>query len=180
MEQALIALIGILVGILLNEYFRRSNRIEVYSAKVFEKRLEVYEGLMKKICEAEADINDLLEGKSLPTKDLHNIAFEAGLRVMDYTEEHSFYLNDEIIVHAGAAFVGTGDFVKMRRGKERDDAISHFRKMLAGAKDMIRAESGMKEIDEAFRAVTKAKHTSPVIEYYRTLKQKHDRDDKRV
>ena len=180
MEQALIALLGLLTGILLNEYFRRRNRIEAYSAKVFERRLEVYEGLMKAIREAESIINDLLEDKSLPKKDRHTIAFQAGLKVMEYTDEHSFYLNDEIIVHAGAAFVGVGDLIKMAKGNERDEAIGDFRKMLVTAKDMIRAESGMKEIDQAFRTVTKAKHTSPVIEYYRKLKQERDRESQQV
>ncbi len=40
MEGALIGLAGLLIGILLNEYYRRKSRIEQYSAQVFEKKVK--------------------------------------------------------------------------------------------------------------------------------------------
>lgn len=46
MESALIALVGVLAGILLNEYFRKRNLVEVYSQKVFDKHLKVHEDLL--------------------------------------------------------------------------------------------------------------------------------------
>jgi hypothetical protein len=46
MEEALIGLLGVLVGLFVNEHFRKTNRIENYSSTVFEKRLKIYEELM--------------------------------------------------------------------------------------------------------------------------------------
>jgi xanthosine utilization system XapX-like protein len=43
MGTALIGLLGVLVGISINEWLRKRNRIETYAARVFDKRLEIYE-----------------------------------------------------------------------------------------------------------------------------------------
>lgn len=180
MEQALIGILGLIVGIVLNEYFRRRNRIEAYSTKVFERRLEAYEGLMKAIRDAEGEVNEVLDDESLDAKERHEKTFEAGLRVMEYTDEHSLFLNDEIIVHCGAAFIGVDDILNMPNGKNRTEEIDRFRTMIGDAKKMIRVESGMSEIDQAFRSVTKAKHSSSVIDSYRKLKIEHERTNKRV
>jgi hypothetical protein len=47
MNSSLIGIVGILLGILVTEYFNRRKRVEVYAQKVFEKRLEVYDTLIK-------------------------------------------------------------------------------------------------------------------------------------
>lgn len=47
MESAWIGLAGLLIGVLLGEYFHRNKRIEIYSQKVFDKRLSVHEELYK-------------------------------------------------------------------------------------------------------------------------------------
>jgi hypothetical protein len=49
MEEALIGLVGVIVGLVLSEYFRRRARLESYSSVLFAKRLGAYEILDKKI-----------------------------------------------------------------------------------------------------------------------------------
>lgn len=168
MEQALIGLVGLFIGILLNEYFRRRNRVEAYSSKVFERRLEVYEGLLAAIRKAEAEISSILDNESIPQDERQKMAFVAGLKVMEYMDAHSLYLNDEITVHCGAAFVGVADILDQREANKHQEMLRHYYEMLRSAKEMVRAESGMKAIDNAFRTVSNAKHSSPVIEYYRS------------
>ena len=174
MEQALTGLVGLLVGVLVNEYIRRRKRIEDYAAKVFEKRLDVYAALMGVIREAENDVNETLEDDSEPVDERCQQAFAAGLRVMEYCDQNSLFLNDEITVHCGAAFGGVTDIIPMEKGSERDEQVLRYRTMLGDAKAMIRAESGMTEIDRSFRAVSKANHSSAVIDYYRNAKAKRD------
>ena len=89
---------------------------------------------------------------------------------MEYCDRNSLFLNDEITVHCGATLVGVSDIVTMDEGSERGDQVSRFRSMLRDAKAMVRAESGMTEIDRSFRAVSKASHSSSVIDYYRKAK----------
>jgi len=45
MESAIVGCLGLLLGVVLGEFFRRRRRIEVYAQKVFEKRLEIHEEL---------------------------------------------------------------------------------------------------------------------------------------
>ena len=61
MTEALIGVIGLLLGILLGEYFRRGRRIELYSKEIFQKRLQIYEELYKKIGEAKKIADDIIE-----------------------------------------------------------------------------------------------------------------------
>jgi hypothetical protein len=174
MEQALVGLVGLLIGILLTEYFRRRSRVEMYSSKVFERRLDAYEGLMTIMTEAGSAVGEVLGDESMPLEERRGKVVEAGLRVSRYMDEHLFYLNDEIMIHCGVTFVGVVDVLDLAEGKKREDAIDRFLGRLKNARDMIRAESGMSEIDRAFRAVTKAKHSGPVIDEYRRLKVKHE------
>jgi len=61
MVTALIGLMGVLVGVFLDEYFRRRSRIEIYSKGVFERRLSVYEELYKKMESAFLIASDIIE-----------------------------------------------------------------------------------------------------------------------
>ncbi|MDC4533647.1 hypothetical protein OHV54_12155, partial [Acinetobacter baumannii] len=72
MGSALIGLIGVVIGILCNEYFRRENRIEKYSEKIFEKRLQIHESLFEKIKEDYEAINNLINDRELTLEERHN------------------------------------------------------------------------------------------------------------
>lgn len=65
MESALIALAGVLIGILCNEHFRRRNRIEFYSQKIFDKRLSVYENLFVMLQDGYEIVCDVMEDEDL-------------------------------------------------------------------------------------------------------------------
>jgi hypothetical protein len=47
----------------------------------------------------------------------------------------------------------------------------HFEEEFRQAREIVRAETGLKRLDGLFREVTKAKYSSAVIEYYRKLKE---------
>lgn len=176
MESVLIGLAGILIGIFLNEYLRRRSRIEMYSRRMFEKRIDIYEGLMTKVRVAARVVAEALKDSELSDEERRVIAFEAGLTVMQYTDDHTLYLNDDIIVHCGATFVGTGDIFDKQEGRQRDKAIEAFRKEIRQSCDMIEKESGIGQLNKLFKSVTKATYTSPVIDYYRALKKKKEKD----
>ena len=167
MEGALIGLVGLLVGILINEYFRRNSRVEKYSSAVFEKRLKVYEGLMKEIQLASSTISQLLDDGNLSSKEKIDAAFQAGLKVAEYTDEHQFYLNEEITVHCGMVFVATSDIFDVSNSEV---ALKDFRAGVKESYRLIRAESGIEELDGLFRKITKSSPSSRLIEGYKEIK----------
>ncbi len=174
MTEALIGLAGILIGLLLNEHFRKTNRIENYSSKVFDKRLEIYEKLMLLVHEKSSLVTELIENIEVIeeiTKDMaHEACFKAGLEVMEYCDINQLYINEDITVHIGAAFVGTGDIIDADKESKKVQ-LKNFKISVLEAKKMIKAESGIEELNDLFKQITKAKHDSPIITYFRELKK---------
>ena len=174
MTEALIGLAGILIGLLLNEHFRRSNRIEAYSSKVFEKRLEIYEKLIVLVSEKSSLVTNVIKSIGVEeeiTEEIANdICFNAGLKVVEFCDSNQLYLNEEITVHLCATFVGTGDIISKEK-ESKKVLIQRFNLDIKEAKKMIKVESGLSELDGLFEKITKAKHSSPVIEYFRELKK---------
>lgn len=174
MTEALIGLAGILIGLLINEHFRKTNRIENYSSKVFDKRLEIYEKLMLLVHEKSSLVTELIESIELIeeiTKDVaHETCFKAGLDVMEYCDINQLYLNEEITVHIGATFVGTANMIDADKESKKVQ-LQNFRMSVLEAKEMIKAESGIEELNDLFKKITKAKHNSPIIAYFREAKK---------
>ncbi|WP_350544112.1 hypothetical protein [Pseudoalteromonas sp. 5-MNA-CIBAN-0065] len=69
MEKVVVGLLGVLLGVLINEYFRRNARIEKYSDKIFEKRLEIYENFAREISIANSVITELINAEDLPVEE---------------------------------------------------------------------------------------------------------------
>lgn len=172
MQDALIGLAGLLIGIFLNEYYRRSSRIERYSSQVFEKRLAVYEGLMSEVMQAASIVGELLENQSLSVEQKKETAFNAGLSVAEYTDRHQFYLNEEIAIHCTMALIRTPDIFE-ESINERE--LKLFRMSTKETYEMIRAEAGIVELDNLFRSITKSSPSGELIEYYRKAKKAYQR-----
>ena len=178
MEGALIGLAGLLVGILLNEYYRRNSRIEKYSTQVFEKRLCIYEGLMSEIQLASSIISELIDNNELSVEEKKEAAFHAGFKVPQYIDEHKFYLDEDITVHCCLAFVGTNDIFKDPINEEE---LKDFRQAVKESYEMIRTESSVAELDGLFRSITKSSPSGRLIEGYRAIKEAHrKRHNKRI
>ena len=171
MTNALIGLAGILIGLLINEHFRRTNRIENYSSRIFDKRLEIYEGLMSLVDKNSSLFSEVFDSEELTKEEAHGICQTATLEVMKYCDANQLYLNDEITVHIGATFVGIGDIIESDDAEYKKTEIQRFRQYMGSAKQMIKAESGIEELNQLFKKITKSKHSSPVIEYFRELKK---------
>lgn len=167
MTEGLIAIVGILVGVLLNELFRRSNRIENYSSRIFDKRLQIYEELMMRVQETSELVTDIIKSEELSADEMHDNCHPKILNLLGYCDSNQLYLNDEITVHIGATFCRIGEIIDSDDQAFKDSEIQEFWHDINNAKGMIKAESGIEEMNALFKKITKAKHRSPVIEYYR-------------
>ena len=172
MEKALIALAGLIVGMFITEYFRKRSRIENFSAPIFEKRLTVYEELMKEFLLSCGVIDELREESSFSLEEKNEIAFGNGLKLMQFTEENSLYINEEVSVHIGMLFVGVGDiFDQEETEEERNKAYALFKSKYGETKLLIRLASGITTIDDLITNITKSKPESNFINYFRKAKK---------
>lgn len=175
MTEALVGFFGVFIGILLSEYFRRNSRIENYSAQVFEKKLSIYEGLMTEIQRASSVITALHDNTELTIDTKREVASKAGMKVLDYSDKHKFYLDEEIAVHCCLAFVGVSDIFEEDND---EDELTGFRQAVKEAYSMIRIESGVAKLDGLFRSITKSSPGSSLIQCYRVVKTAYEKNIK--
>ncbi len=169
MTTALIGFVGILLGIVLNEQLRRRNRIENYSTVVFERRLDLYEELFRRVCHYSEVATEVIENDDLTKEQRHGVVSCALHEVAGFCDEHDLYINDEIALHCMCIIVGIEDVYYIEDEDEKKQEIKHFQNNLLAAKRMIRKETGIADLDKLYRSIIKAKHSSPIIERYHKI-----------
>ena len=145
MENALIALVGVLIGILCTEHFRRKNRIEFYSQKVFDKRLAIHEELFSLMQGSYSIISNLMEHEGLTEDERKDIASSVIIPICEYTDKNQFYLDKYLIVQVSTVFMGSEDVIGYSDPVIREAEKSKIRQAYAESKDMIISESGAAE-----------------------------------
>jgi len=168
MTQALIGVLGVLVGIFVNELLRRNRRIEDYSAKIFEKRLQVYEELYSKLHECYDASDEALQG-DYTAEERHEIMASRVFPLLEFMDRNSLYLNDEITVHCGGMWMSVDEIPAIKDGEERAAQTKSFLRDFTDAKEMIEEESGLRQINKLFRSISKPKYSSRLIDHYREL-----------
>jgi len=171
MGTSLIGLLGVVIGIFLNELLRRSNRIANYSTSVFERRLTLYEKLFTILQSCSRIATEVIENSELTKDQRHEFVSEAIMEVAQFCDEHELYIDEELTIHCVSILIGVEDihYIKDKEGKEVE--IKKFRSQLLSAKRMIRKASGIADLDDLYRSIINPKYVSPIIEYYRELKK---------
>lgn len=161
-NNLLLGLIGVLLGLLVGEYFRRKKRIEDYSKEVFQERLLIYEELFTRVnqlCDVVRSIGlgAIDQDGHLPA--VHSAAGE----VLLFCKKHEFYLRREIV----AQLIWASRILTAESPERRGMAYYRFWIAIRRLKDMIRKEAGVSELDNLFKAITKARHKSRELDEFR-------------
>ncbi len=180
METALIGLLGVLIGLLVNEHFRRRNRIEAYSSRIFDRRIEIYEEIYSKVNACSEIISDLTENTTYSKEERHEIVSAALHNLAQYGDKNSFYLNDEIVLQYMTLLIGVEDIYYIENPEEKEKEIARVYKHLRDTKNMIKKEAGIEEIGKLFKSITRAKHKSPVIDAFHELQEIQRKQDKEI
>jgi hypothetical protein len=179
MESALIALAGVLTGMVLTEYYRRLSRIEKYSSTVFDKRLEIYERFLRLLHSSANKVRDVIEEPSLTEEAAHEQVMAATLKLMHYCDRHPLFIHQEITVHCGAVFTGALDVIEMPP-QERPRGLDAFNRGVRQAIRMITAESGVEELNKLFRAITNSDPNSDIVLDFRKKNRQSIAKDARM
>lgn len=176
--EAIIGLVGITLGVALTEFVRRRARIESYAAPVFEKRLALYEGLHARLRQCADVATEVLNSPKLTKGQRHELVSAAVLEMAGYADEHELYISEELTLHCTCLLMGIEDIPDLPEGPEKTERIEQFHADLLAAKRMVRKEAGITDLDGLFRSITKPKHSSAIIEYYRGLLKEKGRKGK--
>lgn len=180
METALIGLLGVLIGLLANEFFRRRSRIESYSSTIFNKRVEIYEELYQRVGACSSIITDVIENPDYSKEQRKDIVSAAVLDLAGFGDANDFYLNEHIVLHYMTLLMGVEEIHDIKSKKQKKKEIERVWKNLRETKRMIRKESGIEALDKLFRSITMARHKSPLIEYYQDLEKQQRKRDKKL
>ena len=168
---AVIGILGVIIGAGLDELIRRRQRIELYTVKVFEKRMEKYEKLTDLLHDASEIANEVMENEDYSVKQRHDIISSVILPIANFVDENKLYIDSDIAAHCVATFMGAEDIMEMIDPAEREMGIKEVREMYVNAIRMIKEISGIAEIEKTFKVITKPKLTSPVIDRIRELRK---------
>lgn len=180
METAFIGLLGVFIGIVLNEYLRRRSRIENYSNKIFEKRLDAYEGLMIRVHLASEVASEIISNSDLTKQERHDAISEVILNIASFVDDNEFYVDSDLGGHCTALFMGVEDIPEIKDENEKEKAISEYWRQYRNTKRMVLDDSGIAEINRLFKSVNKPKLSSPIIERIRELKAEQARKEKKM
>lgn len=175
MQEALIGFAGLLLGLLISEYFRRSSRIETYAKEVFQKRLKVYEKLFQLISHARDISTEVIDSTDLTKEQRKEIWTGIVMKMANFNDKNQLHLNDEISLHSLMTLIGVEDIFYIEDKKEKENKKQEFRDNCTNLIEMIRNESGLQEISKHFGSITKAKHSSDYIEAYREMKTRYEK-----
>lgn len=165
-----ISIVSVVVGVLLNEYFRRKSRIENYSQQVFDKRLEVHEELYQKVEDCYQKAQALIGNEELSPEEKHEVWSEVILNLTSFCDQHGLYLDERVVVHCTTTFVGVDEIASEQDSDARDERISQMERNYRKAKEMLREVTGLREIEDSFQSVSNAEIDSDYVQLFEELK----------
>ena len=173
----LIGLLGIIIGIVLNEYLRRTRRIEMYSTLIFKRRLNAYTKLYQILNESIPTINDILLNEDLTKEDRHSLASSVILRIADFFDKNALFIDDNLGAHCTALFMGSEDIYFIEDNEEKNKEIAKLINQYKSTKNMIIDDSGVSKVKKLFKKIQKTKLSSPTIDYLKKLKKEQGIND---
>jgi hypothetical protein len=177
MNEALIGLVGLLMGALLAEYFRRQGRIEIHSKEIFQKRLSIYEELYKTMNQIYNEANDVIENQGYSKEERKELWAENIFKLANFLDENSLYINEYISVHCMCSIIGVEDLY-YENDKNKKKLISNFREDYTKTKAMIKEEAGLRAMEKLFGAISKPRYTSRHISYYKDMQERYAQKSK--
>ncbi len=175
---AIFGLIGIILGVILNEVFRRKSRIENFASIVFEKRLNIYEQLFKKIQEANTIANDVISNPAYSEKERNDIIFVAGLDIAEFCDEHAFFIDSDLGAHCTALMLGDIEKIyALDDEPEKQRTIREYQESYTNTLRMIEEEAGVYQVKKLFKSISKPKLDSPIIARLNELREEKRKKD---
>jgi malate/lactate dehydrogenase len=170
-ESALIGLAGVLLGVALNEFFRRKRRIEAYAQKVFGKRLSIYEGLHGMMQVAYGVANEVMENSEAGHQQRLEAISAPLLELADYVDRNELYVDRYIGLQAMTSLMGAEDVADIEEESRREAEKLRIRKRYRDTVAMLADGAGITQVSRHLRIVSRPDPDSDVIRYAKSLEE---------
>jgi hypothetical protein len=146
-NNALIGFAGLIIGIFLNEYFRRRSRIEIITKEIFVKRLNVFEELYRIILDAENTFYTLeRENDQTTNKQLWE---EKVIKVANYLDEHFLYIDENISVQCMLTLIGAEELLIENNNDDLEKVSKDFKE----TKKLIKSVAGVSATEKSLSKI---------------------------
>lgn len=173
MYPAIFGLIGVLLGVSINEFFRRKSRVELFTKEVFSKRLSVFEELYQLILDAERTSYELTNENN---KDFVNSTWTDTIhKLAEFLDKNFLYLSDEVTVQCMTTLIGFDDRLF---SDAKEESIYEFRRSMKETKHLLRNASGIAATEKTLRNVAGISLSTDYIKYFEKLKKDHEKSKK--
>jgi len=167
--------VGSVVGAAVNELLRRSSRIEGYSARVFDKRLDAYELLLERYREAYNVASEVMKNVDMSSEKRHEAVSLIIHDIIRCSSSNELYLDDDLTAHCVATFMGAETALDFENEPEREAVREAVRSMYNEGRRMIREDSGVAGIDRLLKRIARPQISGEFIEYLRAERRKNRR-----
>ncbi len=133
-----------------------------------ENRIKVYEKLYYEIREIDSLLKELMEVNELSESEKKDAAFYLGLQIASFTDDNSFYLQNEIIVQCIGTFVGVDDIFSPDKKISKENLDSYHKNLRASQKLL-------KSVDS--KGIINTSKKTPLMAYYSHLESKTNKDE---
>ena len=174
---AIFGLIGIILGVILNEVFRRKNRIESFAPTVFERRLNIYEELFKKVQQANNIARDVISNPAYSEEQRHDIVSVVVLDIASFCDDNGFFIDGDLGAHCIALLMGVEDIYLLGDEAEKQQATREYHESYINTIRMIEEEAGVHQVKKLFKSISKPKLDSPIIARLNELREEKRRKD---
>lgn len=164
---SIIGVSGIIIGIIISEFFRRMSKIEKFSETYFAKKIEIYDKLMDDFLDLTNLFEDLTELNDTSEKKME-IWNSNVIEFLSWTDKKFLYLSDELTAHLGCILILGGEFINGEKNIKKREVQKQFGK----TKLIIKKSLGLNTIEKEFGKTSKNKITSEPIKYLNKLKKK--------
>ncbi len=135
---------------------------------LFDDRIKVYEKLYYEIREADNIVRELIELENISESEKKEIIYYVGLQIAKFTDDNSFYLQNEIVIQCIGTFIGVDDIFDSDKlvGKEN---LELYRKNIRATQKLLKSVNSKGIIDVTLK--------TPIMEYYSELVKEQKKND---
>jgi hypothetical protein len=136
--------------------------------ELFSNRIKVHERFYNEIFNANSVIIDLINNLEVTPFEKREIAFYLSILVASFSDDNSFYIQNEISLQCIGTFVGTSDIFKEDNSLDKE-LLEDYRKNYRASLKLLKSVDSKGLIDTSKK--------TPLMEYYTSIVKEQEKDD---
>ncbi|EGK00083.1 hypothetical protein [Dysgonomonas gadei] len=128
------------------------------NSTLFDKRILAYEKLYYEIREVDILLKALIDSKEMSIQEKKDAAFYLGLQIAQFTDDNSFYLQNEITVQCVGTFIGVDDIFSPN-SKISKISLDNYNKNIRASQELLKSVNEKGLIDTSQKTALMSRYS---------------------